>query len=170
MKKTVMIVVVILVLVVGITAYMNRGDLDAKQSSQQDAYVIIKSGGSEVARIDLEQLQGMNVADVEANLKRSGKDPEKHAYTGVLLKEVLKAAGADTTGKDTVVMKAVDGYTSAIGMDEVLEEDNVYLVYEIDGQPLGTKEEGGSGPLQVILAKDPFSQRWCKFVMEIDLQ
>ena len=157
-------------LVVGVTANMNRGDLAAKQESQQDAYVIIMSEGSEVAKIDLEQLQQMNVVDVEANLKRSGKDREKHVYTGVLLKEVLEEANVDTAGKDTVIMKAVDGYTSAIGMEETLQDDNVYLVFKIDGEPLGTKEEGGSGPLQVILAKDPFSQRWCKFVMEIDLQ
>ncbi len=170
MKKIVMAVVVILVLVVGVTAYLNRGDLAAKQESQQDAFIIIKSGGSEVARVDMGQLKDLNQVDVEANLKRSGKDPEKHQYTGVLLKEVLEAAGADTAGKDTVIMTAVDGYTSAISMDEVLEDDNVYVVYKIDGQPLGTKEAGGSGPLQVILAKDPFSQRWCKFVMEIDLQ
>lgn len=170
MKKIVWIAVAVLVLVVGMTAYMNRGDLAAKQESQQDAYVIIKSGGSEVAKVDLEQLQGMNVVDVDANLKRSGKDPEKHVYTGVLLKEVFEKTGLDTAGKDTVIMKAVDGYTSAIGMEETLQDDNVYLVYEMDGQPLGTKEEGGSGPLQVILAKDPFSQRWCKFVMEIDVQ
>lgn len=170
MKKIVMAVVVILVLIMGVTAYLNRGDLAAKQESQQDAFIIIKSGGSEVARVDMGQLKDLNKVDVEANLKRSGKDPEKHQYTGVLLKEVLEAAGADTAGKDTVIMTAVDGYTSAISMDEVLEDDNVYVVYKIDGQPLGTKEAGGSGPLQVILAKDPFSQRWCKFVMEIDLQ
>jgi DMSO/TMAO reductase YedYZ molybdopterin-dependent catalytic subunit len=170
MKKAIMIAVVVLVLVVGITAYLNRGDLAAKKESQQNAYVIIKSGGSEMARVDLEQLQQMNVVDVEANLKRSGKDPEKHVYTGVLLKEVFEAAGIDTNGKDTVIMKAADGYTSAIGMEETLQDDNVYIVFKIDGQPLGTKEQGGSGPLQVILAKDPFSQRWCKFVMEIELQ
>jgi DMSO/TMAO reductase YedYZ molybdopterin-dependent catalytic subunit len=170
MKKTVLIVVLILVLVVGITAYMNRGDLAAKRESQLNAYVIIKTEGSELARIDLEKLQQMNVVDVEANLKRSGKPPEKHVYTGVLLKEVLEDAGVDTAGKDTVIMKAADGYVSAIGMEETLQDDNVYLVFKIDGKPLGTKEEGGSGPLQVILAKDPFSQRWCKFVMEIELQ
>ncbi|HQA48878.1 MAG TPA: molybdopterin-dependent oxidoreductase [Bacillota bacterium] len=170
MKKTVLIVVVILALVVGVTAYMNRGDLAAKRESQQDAYVLIKSGGSEAVRIDLEKLKQMNVVDVEANLKRSGKPAEKHVYTGVLLKEVLEEAGVDTAGKDTVIMKAVDGYTSAIGMEETLQDDNVYLVFKMDGEPLGTKEEGGSGPLQVIIAKDPFSQRWCKFVMEIELQ
>jgi len=159
MKRNVLIVVVILVLAVGITAYMNRGDLAAKRESQQEAYVMIKSGGSEAARIDLEKLQQMNVVDVEANLKRSGKPAEKHVYTGVPLKEVLEEAGADTAGKDTVIMKAVDGYTSAIGMEETLQDGNVYLVFKIDGEPLGTKEEGGSGPLQVILAEDPFSQR-----------
>ena len=67
--------------------------------------------------------------DVEANLKRSGKPAEKHVYTGVLLKEVLEEAGVDTAGKDTVIMKAVDGYTSAIGMEEALQDDNVYLVF-----------------------------------------
>lgn len=92
------------------------GRFGRKRESQQDAYVLIKSGGSEAVRIDLEKLKQMNVVDVEANLKRSGKPAEKHVYTGVLLKEVLEEAGVDTAGKDTVIMKAVDGYTSAIGM------------------------------------------------------
>ena len=35
---------------------------------------------------------------------------------------------------------------------------------------LKNKSQGGSGPYQVIARKDPYSQRWCKFVMEIDLQ
>ena len=46
MKKTVLIVVVILALAVGVTAYMN-GEIWQQRESQQDAYVLIKSGGSE---------------------------------------------------------------------------------------------------------------------------
>jgi hypothetical protein len=60
----------------------------------------------------------------------------------VLLKEVLEDAGVDTAGKDTVIMKAVDGYTSAIGMEETLQDDNVYLVFQ-DRRRAAGYEGGG---------------------------
>ena len=44
-------------------------------------------------RIDLEKLKQMNVVDVEANLKRSGKPAEKHVYTGCCLKSVGRGRG-----------------------------------------------------------------------------
>ncbi|MBA1334485.1 MAG: hypothetical protein HPY66_2334 [Firmicutes bacterium] len=170
MKKIVIAAVAILVIIVGITAYMNRGDLAAKQDSQDNAILIIKSDGAEVARVDMEYIKTLGEVEFDANIKSSGQDPEKHSFAGVPLKNVFDSQNIPTEGKTMVIVKAVDGYTSALNMDEVLEDDNVYLAYKRDGEPLGRKEDGGSGPYQVIIRKDPFSQRWCKFVMEIELQ
>ncbi|MDZ7837619.1 MAG: hypothetical protein U5N58_06515 [Actinomycetota bacterium] len=46
----------------------------------------------------------------------------------------------------------------------------MYIAIEKDGQPLGDKDSGGSGPYQIIVKKDTFSQRWCKFLVELELK
>ena len=69
-----------------------------------------------------------------------------------------------------VIVRAIDGYTVALSIEEVLDEENVYLAYAIDGKPLRSKSQGGSGPYQLIVRKDQFSQRWCKFVVEIEIR
>jgi hypothetical protein len=46
----------------------------------------------------------------------------------------------------------------------------VYIVYAIDNKPLGKKEDGGAGPFELVIKNDPFSQRWCKFVSEVEIQ
>ncbi len=69
-----------------------------------------------------------------------------------------------------MIVRATDGYTIALSPKEVKDEDNVYLAYKLNGKLLKRKEEGGSGPYQVIIRKDEFSQRWCKFVVEIELK
>jgi hypothetical protein len=68
------------------------------------------------------------------------------------------------------VIKGVDGYAVALTSNEVLQDDNVYLVFEKDGKQMKGKKRGGSGPYQVIIRQDQFSQRWCKFVTEIVME
>ncbi len=170
MNRKVIIAVIVLAVVVGVTAFLNRGDLAFKDESQEKAFLVITSKGNEVAKVDMDFIRDLGETDFEANLKKSGKDPVRHTYTGVPLKAVLEACDVDIEGKSMIVAKAVDGYTSALTLDEAMEEDNVYIVYKLDGEPLGKKEEGGSGPYQLVISKDPFSQRWCKFLMEIELQ
>ena len=103
-------------------------------------------------------------------LKSSGKPPVDTSYTGVELKALLENLEIDTAGKTQVITKAVDGYTVALSLAEVLEDDNVYIVYKRDGKDLGAREEGGSGPYQIVIRKDQFGQRWNKYLMEIELQ
>lgn len=59
-----------------------------------------------------------------------------------------------------ITVRAVDGYTVPLNSEEILDEDNVYLAYKIDGETM---------PYQIIIRKDQFSQRWCKDVVEIEI-
>lgn len=62
------------------------------------------------------------------------------------------------------------GISAYLNSDYVLDDDNIYLAYMMDGEPLKSREDGGSGPYQIIIRKDQFSQRWAKYVLEIELQ
>ncbi len=169
MNKKILIIVVVLALVMAITAYLNRGDLALKRDMQENSIIALKVEDTSV-QMDLQKIRELQVEDFAASLKSNGQDPRQVTYTGVALKDVFVAAGLEITGKDMVIVKAVDGYTVALSVEEVLDDQNVYLVFQRDGKPLGKKEEGGSGPYQVVIRKDAFSQRWCKFVSEVGVQ
>lgn len=164
------IVLLILVVVVGITAYLNRAEIKDKEVMIENHSFVIMADGKEIDIVDLGWLADLSSEEFKANLKSSGKDPEEHTYKGVMLKEILASKGQSLQDKSQVIIRSVDGYTVALSSEEVAEDENVYIVYEVDGKPLGTKEDGSNGPYQIVIRKDSFGQRWAKFVVEVELQ
>ncbi|HZK24789.1 MAG TPA: molybdopterin-dependent oxidoreductase [Oscillospiraceae bacterium] len=167
--KKVVIVLVILVVIVAITAMLNRDDLGEKVASQENALLYLKADNSET-KVDFATMQELPEVEFPAVLKRSGKAPVDTSYAGVELKALLAKLEINTDDKTQIITKAVDGYTVALSLAEVLADDNVYIVYKRDGEDLGTKEDGGSGPYQLVIREDSFGQRWNKYLMEIELQ
>lgn len=153
----------------GVFGFMNRQYLKEKSFANENAQIIIKEGDIEKV-LDYETIKTLGEVDFQAILDTSDTEPEEQTYTGVPLKNVIKVAGITLEDKKIVIVRAVDGYTVALSTEEVLDKDNVYLAYKINGEPLKSKSEGGSGPYQIIVRKDQFSQRWCKFVLEVEVK
>jgi hypothetical protein len=168
--KKIIIVLCILAAVIGVTAFFNADGLAEKKEMQKNALLTIKVDGKEVKTINMEFIKELGEVEFNANLKKNGKAPIEKTYIGVPLIKVLEACDVDMEGKTQVIAKAVDGYNSALNADEVLDEENIYVAYKEDGEFLGTKEDGGSGPYKVIISKDKFSQRWCKFLTEVEVK
>ena len=94
----------------------------------------------------------------------------KHDFTGASLLGVLDSIDPGLTRKYTrIVTRGADGYTSVIGMSELLLPDNVYLVYEDFGKPLPTRT-GKGGAVQVIICNDQFGQRFTNWLVNLELQ
>ena len=163
-------VIAALMIIVGVTAVLNSGSIRLRKEQQDSVSIMIKKGGEEIASIDMKYLSSVGEEDFQADLDTSDTDPQKHQYSGVPLTKVLESLEIGLEGIESVTVKALDGYTVIFDISEAVDEENMYIVYMIDGQYLKGKDEGGSGPYQIITRKDPYSQRWCKFVMEIDLQ
>ena len=163
-------VVAVLAIVIGISAFLNSNSARERKEQQDDAYIVIKRDGEELASIDMEYISSVNEIDFQAYKDTSETEPESHHYTGVELIKVLDSLEIGLDGIETVTVRALDGYTVIFDVSEVEDEENMYIIYKSDGQYLKNKSEGGSGPYQMIVRNDPYSQRWCKFVMEIDLQ
>lgn len=163
-------VVTVLVIVVGVMAILNSSSIRQRKEQQDSACIIIKKDGEEIASIDMKYISSIGEVDFQADLDTSETDPEEHQYSGVPLIKVLDSLEISLDGVEAATAKALDGYTVAFDISEVKDEENMYIVYKIDGQNLKNKSQGGSGPYQIIVRKDPYSQRWCKFVMEIDLK
>ena len=94
----------------------------------------------------------------------------QHNFRGTLLSNVLELA--DPEIKDSykwLRAVGVDDYISDITMDEVQMENNVYLMYEDNGEPLPMKN-GEPGAMRLVVQGDMFGQRFTNYVLEIVLE
>jgi hypothetical protein len=163
-------VIAVLAIAVGILAFLNAGNTAEKKMLEEEAIILVKSAGKLLGEIDMSLVESIGLQDFSANLDTSDSEPEAHRYRGVQLNDALAALKIDIGDHSTIIAKAVDGYNVAFTTSEVQEEDNIYLAIIRDGESLGTKSSGGSGPYQIIVRRDSFSQRWCKFVIELELK
>lgn len=170
MNKTVVIILVFLIVIVGVTAYLNRGSIADKKEIIAKTQITFLENGEEVKTFDLNYLQKQDEKTFKKELDTSETGPEMQTYTGVLLSEIIENAGIDLNDKSQVIVKAIDGYTVALTAAEVRKDDNVYLVYKQDGEYLKGKSEGGTGPYRIVIRDDQFGQRWCKFVVEVNVK
>ena len=82
---------------------------------------------------------------------------------------MAKGLEIDANGDQKILIKAIDGYVVALDSKEILIDNNVYLVYKRDDEFLKDRDNGGDGPYQLIITTDEFSQRWCKNIVEIEI-
>ena len=54
-------------------------------------------------------------------------------------------------------------------MEEVLQKNNVLLVYEDNGMPLKSKS-GDKATMRIVIANDMYGQRFTNYLVEIQLE
>ena len=143
--------------------------MQEKQASQDSATVTVTMGDQKI-EFDLAYLKSFDKTVFDATVDTSKSGPAKKTFGGVPLAIVLEAKGIALDGAKEVTFKAADGYASIVTAEEAKDKENIYLVYERDGKASGTKQNGGSGPIEIVMRKDTFSQRWCKFLMTIEVK
>lgn len=169
-KKLMIIVIAALVVLAGTTGYITwRGRQDSL-AAYLNEQVTFSTGNDSTVVLTMAEIIDLGSEKVDAVMRTSSSEPQEYEYTGILLRDLLDELDISYADNQAVIVTAVDGYASAIEIDKVLESDNVYLVYAQDGQPLGTRDEKGSGPFMIIIRNDPFSQHWCKFVVEVAVE
>ncbi len=119
--------------------------------------------------VSLTDIMTFDIVIFEATVRSSGNDPEVIEFGGVLLFDILVDLDIDLSGEETVIFKSLDGYQTRVSAQEVMQTDNVYVVYQRNQQKTLSRSEGGTGPLEVVIALDPFSQRWNKYLVEIEI-
>ncbi|MGI6343990.1 MAG: molybdopterin-dependent oxidoreductase [Bacillota bacterium] len=166
MKRGLSLTILLLVAAIAVTAFLNRQDIADRRELQADAaFLILRE--DQTIKLDMEMLQELPSEEFVVTLRSSSAADRDHTYRGVELRVLLREQGLNLESTQTVTVKAVDGYAVVLSGEEALLEENVYLTYLRDGKPLGTKADGGSGPFQLVIRRDTFAQRWCKFVSEI---
>lgn len=170
MKKSNLVLVAIIVVLaaaVGILAWFNGQSV----AGLDEATLVIKVDGQEIGSISLEDITQLGSEEFNVVLRSSGKEPVESTYTGIPLRTVLEAVQSGIlSDKSQISVKALDGFAVAYTVEETLTPEHIYLVWKRNGKPLGSKSDGGSGPILIIPRQDQFGQRWCKFVVEVDIR
>ncbi len=169
MNRIIWSIITALLIIIALFAFLNSGNRKDRITNQESSIICLNFGGKRLL-IGLREIKSLKEYEFEATLRRSSSGERVNIYKGVQLKDLLKANDIDIEKIDQVVTKAVDGYTVVLSRKEVSEDDNVYIVYEMNQKALLPKKEGGSGPYQLIIRKDSFGQRWNKFLMELDIR
>ena len=94
---------------------------------------------------------------------------EERNYTGVSLSALFRRLGVNRTGADTVTFTSEDGFSAALTMTEAMDARNTFIVIAQDGQPLGTRDDGGRGPFMSVVTQDPFANRFVRYLTAITL-
>ncbi len=138
-------------------------------SEEQPSLTINIDGENEA--IDTEIIYNHNEAiTFPAVVRSSGSKPVETEYKGIELINFFETLDINISNYSKITFNASDGYRIILSVEEILEPSNVYLTFERDGEMLKSKKQGGNGPFQLIIRRDPFSQRWIKHVDEIILQ
>lgn len=169
-NKKLIIVIIVLAVIILVLGYINMKNIGAIASEEGNINFIV---GEKATKLTFDEITSLNHIEFSATEDTSKSGPTGRKFKGVLLKGVLNKAGIDDeiiASYSKIIVKGLDGYTIALAKDEVLSDKAIYLAFEKDGKPLGTMKKGGSGPFQMIAVSDSFSQRWCKYVVEVSLE
>ncbi|MGI5859223.1 MAG: molybdopterin-dependent oxidoreductase [Tepidanaerobacteraceae bacterium] len=162
--NTVVIIIVCLAVTVGILAYLN-----SQGEKLNEGEIRIKAGDKVLGTVTIDDARQLPAVKKKLAIN-STKGITKHQFTCTPLSEVFKKIDPEICSSyNKVITIGVDNYTSFIRMDEVMEKNNVYLVYEDNGKPLKTKM-GKEGSMRVIILDDVFGQRFTNFLVEMRLE
>lgn len=168
-RKIITVIIIILILIVGILLFINRMNIQHGKESQEQRTLTISMSGQNKMILQQDWIKKLDAETFDVSVKSSGKKPEEVTYTGVELRKVLQAAQIDLKGKEKLVFHAADGYVVTAETSEIDREGNFYIVYSMNGNEMKTREEGGFGPYQLVIRNDSFSQRWCKYLSEVEI-
>jgi hypothetical protein len=169
MKKSTIGIIVTIALLTGmvvVLAILNADNARQLAARQDDATFVIRAGG-EVYTVDFQTLQNAGIQNFTAYRRGGGMSAVRTSFQGVPLSVLCDFLGIDISGAESVTALAADGFSSVAAADKVRDAENVFIAAGQDGVPLATMEDGGDGPYMLVVAKDTFSQNWCKYLSEL---
>lgn len=138
--------------------------------SQEKTSLLIKKGNQEYYLENSQVTDSKDCVTFSAVVRSSGEKPVEAEFRGLEMTILLSSLGIDIDEASRITFSASDGYRVTLKTEEVKEPGNVYLAFERDGETMKSKKQSGSGPYQLIIRKDPFSQRWVKHVDQIVIE
>ena len=167
-SKTAIFIIVLLIVIFLAALSMNKSGIESRRILLESSTIeVISEDQSDM--VGLEVLQSLGLEEFEAVLDTSSTDASLHKYSGVQLTKLLVELGYGIDEKDMIIATGADGFSVAYSGEEVLEDGNIYIAVMEEGNYLGGIEDGGSGPYEIIVISDSFSNRRCKWVTGIEV-
>ena len=129
----------------------------------------IRAFGVVLAEITLEDIRALPSVRRTVSI-HSSAGVTQHNFRGTLLSNVLTLVDPGVIDEYSWALAiGADDYTSGIDMAEIKAENNVFVMYEDNNEPL-TKKNGEPGAMRLIVINDVFGQRFTNFLLEIVLE
>lgn len=158
------VIAVLLVILGGIFGYLN-----AKGEKLNEGQLRIKADNVVIGEITVEEIEKLPVVNKKMVIN-STSGLTKHKFTCTPLLEVFNHIDPQIVKEyKRVITKGVDNYTSGVDMEEVLQKNNVLLVYEDNGMPLKSKT-GSQGTMRIVIVNDLYGQRFTNYLVELQLE
>lgn len=130
--------------------------------------ILVTAEGETVAEVTLDEIQQMKSV-VRRMVVHTSSGDETYDFKGTELLNILNAADETLAERFRYVyISGADDYISELTMDEVLAENNVYIMYA-DGEALLPMRNGEPGGMRVVVLKDFYGQRFTNYVTSVEL-
>jgi DMSO/TMAO reductase YedYZ molybdopterin-dependent catalytic subunit len=140
-----------------VLAAVNR---NALSDTISDGSLRIYADSGTLKQYTYEDIKALPSVDIEKTISSGKHEDESGVFTGVPLEILLAEADAGWYENYTeYIFHTSDGFSAAVFRSDVEKGENVIVVYAKDGAPLPGPDEGGKGPLRIVVADDPFGNR-----------
>lgn len=120
--------------------------------------------GESLGEIKLDDLKNLENYRRKLTIHSAAEGDTTHDFRGVLLSDALALVDPELVENYSYVMAiGSDGYAAEIKTDEILAENNVFIMFEDNGMPMKTAL-GNEGALRLIVLADSFGQRFTNYV------
>lgn len=165
-NKKLSIILIILIATVGIFTYVNGKSFF--NTSKQDVLVIKYNGSTK--EISLKDIKKIGEDSFKKELVSKGGASKLNEYTGVEMKKIIASIDEKLLNENSnVILTARDGYKVSYKGKEVLEDSNIYVVFKENGEDIKDKKTNKTMPFMTVVCKDKFAQRWCKDLVEVEI-
>lgn len=163
-SRTITLIIAFLLIIIAVLSYLNMTG-----EKLPEGRVKVKAGNEIIGEISLEEVKTLPAVNKKLVID-STSGFSKHNFTCTPLLGVLNAVDLRIPQcYKRVITRGVDNYVSGVDMEEVLEENNVFLVYADNGEALNG-QNGVPGTMRIVILNDLYGQRFTNYLVEIELE
>jgi len=149
--------------------YMVRFEPGEGDGPVETESLAFRAAGLILAEISLDEIRALPSVKRTMSI-HSTAGVTTHAFRGALLSDIIGLADPGLMEEYSWALAVgVDDYISGIAMEEVRAENNVFVMYEDNGEPL-LKKNCEPGGMRIVVMDDVFGQRYTNYLLEIVLE
>ena len=169
-KSTLIIIIslVVLIALIAVFAILNKNSLP--MPSEGNALLVFSEDNTKI-EFTMDEIKELQSIEFEKTISSSKEDDESGLFTGIPLEVLLDEINPEWEDLYTeFIFIGEDSFVSSVFASDVSVEENVIVVFEKDGTPLPSRDEGGKGPLRIVVRDDPFGNRSTYLLKTIELK